>query len=105
MKFLSYRCPVCNEKISLKLLSDINHCKQCKSCIRLSPNFSGKIYFLPTTILFSLTLGHFLGYLRFISNQKFGWTDLIFDVVLFYFCYWLIRIILFQFQTPVEHHV
>lgn len=100
MKILTYSCPSCGEKVVLNLLSDKCVCKSCKCTIQLTPNFSSKRYFLPLILLISLTIGHFLGHLRAVSNEEFGLASLIFDVVLFYFCYWIIRIVLFQFQTP-----
>jgi hypothetical protein len=87
--------------MALKLLSDTDTCKSCRSSVALSPNFSSRSYFLPLIFLLSLTLGHFLGYLRVVSHEEFSWGELLVDLTLFYFCYWLVKIFLFQFQEIV----
>lgn len=86
--------------MALRLLSNTDICKSCQSSVELSPNFSSRSYFLPLILLISLTIGHFLGYLRVVSHEEFSWGELVVDLTLFYFCYWLIRIFLFQFQKP-----
>ena len=87
--------------MALKLLSDTDICKNCESSVKLSPNFSSRSYFLPLILLLSLTIGHFLGYLRVVSHEEFSWGELAVDLTLFYFCYWLVRIFLFQFQAAL----
>ena len=101
MSLTKYNCPSCGEGLKLHLWMDTCKCPECHAVVELTPHYMQSRWFSLFVLIFSILLGHVLGIARMMDRRDFDVIHLALDLGVYFFVYWILRVVLFRFQSPI----
>jgi hypothetical protein len=87
--------------MKIRLLHSADDCSSCSSKVLLNPDPIKNKFFLPFNLVCSLLIGWGVGEIRIMSGEVFGFANICADVIIYLLFFGMLRLVIFQFQTPI----